>query len=228
MPETVTSRETPAAPARQRPQEVPAGRKKRNQDIIDAAIKLFAAKGFAATSIQDIAAEVGLLKGSIYYYYRTKDSLLIDIFEQSHQEALEIIKTVERQGGSTLPRLRTWVTLYVEHFTSNITRSGLYNREWRYLKGPQWSSLLDKFDSHTDYVRGLLTAAVATGELSRRLDTKYMTFFIFGGIHSIADWYHPDGPETPQQIAQRWADLVMDLVTSVPGGGASRDAGAPA
>ena len=62
--------------------------------IIEAAARMFDAKGYSATSTQDIANEVGLLKGSIYYYINSKEDLLFRIIEESHEGALRAIATV--------------------------------------------------------------------------------------------------------------------------------------
>ena len=80
-------------------------RRNRGQDVIEAAIRVFHKKGYASASIQDVAAEVGVLKGSLYHYIDSKEDLLARIFEDSagRFEAMLVTRassTRRRSSGS--------------------------------------------------------------------------------------------------------------------------------
>src|SRR5699024_4782023 len=64
------------------------GKRSRDKEVVEAAVKLFHEQGYASTSVQDIAESLGMLKGSLYYYIDTKETLLKRIFETSHEHML--------------------------------------------------------------------------------------------------------------------------------------------
>src|SRR3954463_16258741 len=90
--------------------------RRRQQEILEAAARVFHEKGYESTSIQDIADAVGILKGSLYYYITSKEDLLFEILQSVHEEALENLAQIDATPGDALQRLRAFVTM---HFTFN-------------------------------------------------------------------------------------------------------------
>jgi AcrR family transcriptional regulator len=72
----------------------------RPSELLDAALRIFAERGFASTRLEDIAAAVGVTKGTIYHYFATKEELLLRAIEQHHDQAFQPLKQVlgERRG----------------------------------------------------------------------------------------------------------------------------------
>src|ERR1700755_2876691 len=66
-------------------------RRNRSQDVLEAAVRVFHKKGYASSSIQDIADEVGVLKGSLYHYIDSKEDLLARLFEDSAGQFLAML-----------------------------------------------------------------------------------------------------------------------------------------
>ena len=99
----VQTRAKPVGARRSRPP------RRRRQEILEAAAGVFHAKGYKATSIQDIADAVGILKGSLYYYITSKEDLLFEILEDVHQQGLRNLERIEatpRDAAAADPGLR--------------------------------------------------------------------------------------------------------------------------
>ena len=169
-------------------------RRNRDAEILDAAIDLFQRKGYAATTIQDIAAAVGILKVSVYHYVASKEDLLFRICERSHEEAAGIIDAADRAGGSRLDRLRRFVELYVRYYLDNIERVQVYQRERRFLQGERWEAVVDQRRIYERYVEELVGRDAA--------------FFIFGAINGIPEWYSRDGRLTADEIPRLFAAMA--------------------
>src|SRR5438093_6121381 len=90
--------------------------RRRQNEVLQAAARVFHEKGYESTSIQDIAEAVGILKGSLYYYIRSKEDLLYEILQAVHEDALANIRRVDELEGDALQKLRAFVTA---HFTFN-------------------------------------------------------------------------------------------------------------
>ena len=86
----------------------------RRRQIMDAALKIFAQKGLAATMISDIAAACGLSYGLIYHYYHDKEELYSALVERALQGALYLTETVQMRPGTPWERLHMLVNEMVE------------------------------------------------------------------------------------------------------------------
>ena len=75
-------------------------RRKRDEEVVAAAAKVFYERGYSAATVQDIADELGILKGSLYHYIKTKEDLLFRIFEEVHKEVEAILEEVARGRGA--------------------------------------------------------------------------------------------------------------------------------
>jgi CheY-like chemotaxis protein len=86
-----------------------AAPKERRSEVLDTAARIFAAKGFSETTIQDIADAVGVLKGSLYYYFRSKEELLHDVLARADDTASQAMEEAIAAQGTTMSKLRACV-----------------------------------------------------------------------------------------------------------------------
>jgi AcrR family transcriptional regulator len=116
-------------------------------------------KGFAATTVQDVAAEAGVLKGSIYHYVDSKDELLMRIYEAAHLESTTIVGTVAQLEASPARQLCELVRLQVEWFLGNLDQAVVLFREWPFLAGGTASWSRPAARVYAGLTRGLLSGA---------------------------------------------------------------------
>ena len=111
-------------------------RRDRSEEVYAAALKLFREKGYHATSMQDIAAAVGLYKGSLYHYIDGKEDLLARVFERAMGA---LLADVERIAADTTARpsaqLRQIIGAHVEAVANNLDALTVFLHEWRALAG---------------------------------------------------------------------------------------------
>ena len=167
--------------------------RKRESEVVDAAIKVFFRKGYAAASIQDVADEVGVLKGSLYYYIDSKEDLLSRIFDESHQQASEIIEELSALDVTPLERVRLFVERYVTWYLKNFERTTLYFNEWRHLTGERRKRVVDQRLAYDQFVRDMIVAAQERGEIAPEVSPKYASFLIHGAANSVSNWYRRGG-----------------------------------
>jgi AcrR family transcriptional regulator len=193
-----------------------AQRKSRSRDseVLEKAIGIFYRKGFAATSIQDLADELGMLKSSLYYYITSKEALLRRIFEDSHAGAMEVVERVEAMDAPPLERIHAYLQQYAEWFLTNRERATLYAREWRYLTGDFHDEVAAQRAYYDDVLIRLVEEAQEAGDVPKGLSPRYASYFVLGSLSSITDWYRPSGMHDPQTIAAVWADMGMRVLTN--------------
>jgi AcrR family transcriptional regulator len=187
----------------------PRERRNRTDEVIAAAIDVFHRKGFAAASVQDVADQVGVLKGSLYYYIDSKEDLLFRVFDESHQQALEIVEETLAMDGPPLVRLRSYFYRYVLWYLQNLERVSVYFNEWRSLTGERRDTVVRQRRVYAQLVTDLIEEAKSEGAVAADVDTKYATFFILTAVNGIPIWYRRTGPDPPERIAAAYADMVI-------------------
>jgi AcrR family transcriptional regulator len=185
--------------------------KTREDEILAAAGTLFREKGYHATSVRDIAESVGLLKGSLYHYIRSKEELLARLFDGALEGTVRELETIAQSDGSASDRLRDMVKAYVRAVTVNMDAVGLYLREWRSLPAPELSRLRAKRRA----MRALFEGVVAQGVKAREFaagDEKIATLAILGMCNWIFEWYRPRGRLRPDHLANELAERAVRSV----------------
>ena len=114
--------------------------RRRQTEIVEAAARVFHEKGYESTSIQDIAEAVGILKGSLYYYIRSKEDLLYEIILDVHEDALANIRQVDEGDGDALQKVRAFVTSHLVFNAENLTKMGVFFHDFRSLSGERRSA----------------------------------------------------------------------------------------
>jgi TetR/AcrR family transcriptional regulator, cholesterol catabolism regulator len=187
----------------------------RAEEVYAAALKLFHEKGYHATSMQDIAAAVGLYKGSLYHYIDGKEDLLARVFERA---MAALLADVERIAADTAARpsaqLRAIITAHVLAVANNLDALTVYLHEWRALAGDSLSNVRAQRDRYTALVSAVVTRGVMDGELHAP-DVRIATLGLIGMCNWLCQWYRPGGRLSPSEIAGHFADLVLQgLATS--------------
>src|SRR3954471_19677931 len=100
--------------------------KRRDDEVMAAAARVFAQRGYADASVQDVADELGILKGSLYHYIDAKEDLLFWLMEAVHAELQAIVDEVAQTEGSALERLDLYVRSHVLYTLDNLERVSIY------------------------------------------------------------------------------------------------------
>lgn len=187
-------------------------RRNRDEEILAAAIQVFSQKGYAAASLQDVADAVGLLKGSLYHYISSKESLLYRIFQESHEEGSALMAAVDEMELAPDAKLREFVRRLTLFYEQNRERASLYFGEWRHLTGEDLQTVVRQRREFELYVRTIVSDAYERGLTDPDLDVKLATRYILTGVNGVILWYHPDGPLPAEDIAEQIAELACSSV----------------
>jgi TetR/AcrR family transcriptional regulator, cholesterol catabolism regulator len=199
-------------------------RRNREAEVLQAAIEVFWKKGYAAASIQDVADRVGVLKGSLYHYIDSKEDLLFQIFNESHEQASAIVEEVAALDAPAIERLRIYVERYLLWYLTHLERVSLYLSEWRYLTGARRATVMEQRRTYEGFVRNLILAAQAEGDVPEGLNAKYASFFILGALNGVPTWYRRNGPDPPEEIANAYAAMALEVLGPRPARGRRRAA----
>ena len=183
----------------------------RLQEIIDAAIVVFHRKGYSAASIQEIADEVGLLKGSLYYYIDSKEDLLFAVLNDTYELARAQIDLVQMMEGlSPLERLGEYIKAHVNFVAEHTTKIAIYYSDFDLVGDERKPILVEQRKQFERYIRNLIIEAQEAGEVSRDIDPYMATFLILGAMNWAYTWYRPNGRVSPRKLGELAADMAFN------------------
>jgi AcrR family transcriptional regulator len=185
-----------------------------DEQILIAAGKLFREKGFAATTVREIAAAAQMLPGSLHYRYASKDDLLVALMTRGVERAIRAVERAIATEVDALERLRLGLRAHLELLCSGEDDS-LYVLlfDWRSLTAGAKAGVEREKQRLEAFWDGLLLEAHATGKARPLLDLELVRHFGFGAINWVATWYRPGGSRTPAQIADAfWSFLAWGLI----------------
>ena len=182
--------------------------------IIEAAARMFDIKGYSATSTQDIANEVGLLKGSIYYYINSKEDLLFRIIEESHEGALRAIAKVSHLDVGSLAKSYALVKTHVKVFHDDRVKHSVFFKEFRSLSDDRKEIIRGTGHAYSLFLRSILEEGQQNGQIDQSLNLRMATAGIVGMLNSMSFWYQDDGSWGPESIGSQFGEqVVLGLVS---------------
>lgn len=190
----------------------PRERRNRDQEMISAALQLFAQKGYPATSVQELADAIGVLKGSIYHYIGSKEDLLFRIFNDAHVENERLMDELTELDVEPLERLREYLERSMRITLNNVERTTLYFRDWRHLTGERREILVRHRAQYDRFLRNLIKDVYNARGASEHVDLKHVSSFIIGATNWVADWFRPDRGESIEKIAADYTVLALAAI----------------
>jgi TetR/AcrR family transcriptional regulator, cholesterol catabolism regulator len=182
----------------------------RAEQVYAAALRLFREKGYHATSMQDIAAAVGLYKGSLYHYIGSKQDLLVQVFDRAMGELLVEVEGIAADTSlAPSTQVRLIVLAHVEAVCGNLDALTVYLHEWRALAGDAFGTVRAQSERVTLLLSEIVGRGVKLGEFDTP-DVAIATLGMLGMCNWLCHWYRPGGRLSPAEIAALFADLMLD------------------
>lgn len=178
-------------------------------EIARAAIKLFNQKGYHATSVQDIADEVGLQKGSLYHYIASKEELLLQIASRSINGFSRELEQICNLPVSATERLRKAIHHHFTIVTGDIQMTTVLLREAFLLSDEQSAIITRAMDRYTDLWARILREGMEQGEFVSG-DPRLQALFILGACNWVYRWYNNQGVLSSSEIAELYCSLYLD------------------
>lgn len=175
------------------------------------AIRSFADRGYEATSMRQIAQDVGVKPASLYNHYPAKEDLLWAIVEDAITE-LEARQDAAAEADVTpLRALRTFVRVHVRYHATHAQEARIVNARIRVLSSDRYARVLDFRKRYERRLRDLLVGGDADGSFDL-VDVKTTTFAILQMGMAISDWYRPDGELDPEELCDRYERHALRLI----------------
>ena len=178
------------------------------QEIVRTAARVFKEKGYNATTMQDIANEVGMLKGSLYYHIRSKEQLLVDVL----LSAVEVLRGgLSRVLSSDLPpedKFREAVLCHIRAYLENEELPVFYN-ELSNLPEGEREKINAAIKVYENLWLTVLQNGAAAGVFRTDLPPRIVLQGVFGMCNWTYKWFKPEGRLSPAEVGDIFAQLLL-------------------
>ncbi|HET7137140.1 MAG TPA: TetR/AcrR family transcriptional regulator [Gaiellaceae bacterium] len=177
--------------------------------LLDAAVRVFARKGFRAARVGDIAAEAGVAHGLLYHYFRSKDEVLETIFRETWQLLAVETERIEAADVPLREQLRRFARVYLGSWLVTPERIGVLVRE--IARSPQVGQRVDEIDVVFQALARMIEAARKRGEVRADCDATFAGWAIYGALEEIlTGWVLGQLPGEEEDV-ERAVSTVVDV-----------------
>lgn len=185
----------------------------RADEIRGAAFELFAERGYAATTMADIGARIGIRGPSLYKHVASKQELLAELMTGTMDSLLAAQRAAVATTDDPTERLRRAVETHVRFHARNRIAAFVGNREIRSLVEPHRAAVLARRAEYEQLLRGLIVAGVAAGRFAVA-SPKLASYAILDLGMGVATWFREDGEFSEDEIVWQQIDFALRLVSA--------------
>lgn len=184
------------------------------QRIIRQAILLFEKYGFSETSIQDIVDQLSVTKGTFYYYFSSKEELLLDIHNGYIDEVLlrqrQILDDPDKNCKEKLYEI---VYMLISIIESRGESARVFFREMKNLSEEYKTELVNKRDLFRIKLQELLEEGKLNKEFKKGLQSDIVSFGILGMTNWSYQWFNPHGKVSDKEVSKIFTDMVLEGIS---------------
>jgi AcrR family transcriptional regulator len=191
--------------------------RRRDSEVLQAATGVFYRRGYADATVQDVADALGMLKGSLYYYIRSKEELLHRLAVGVHDDVDSLLSDVTREPGlSALARVQEFVRRQVIYNVDNLEAISVYYHDVDHLSPEPRQEIIERRRKHEDVICGLVEEAQRDGEIDPTRNAYVLSQCVFATVIWIYRWYRPSSAVDAGELSETCARFVT---AGIAGGG---------
>jgi TetR/AcrR family transcriptional regulator len=192
-------------------------------EVLREAAASFNFKGYHATSMNEIAASLGVTKAALYHYFPNKNSLLAACFEYAMDAAFASLERARKVGRNGRERLVLTMSYYVAELLNELNCCVVLMEE-QALEPEDHAKLVRQRDRFERALRAFVREGIEDGSVVP-CDPKLAIFVILGAMNWVPKWFTPSGVWKSDQLNAALAQMFERLISSSPGAAMARDVG---
>jgi len=158
----------------------------RPQQIVDAAIRVFARAGYYNSRVSDIAREAGIAAGTIYLYFKTKDEILVTLFREKMAEWVASVRREVADERDPVAKIRRIVALHFGVLEKNPDLAEVVQVELRQGQKFFRGASAREVSAYFELIGGVLEDGIASGQIRKDVPVKIATKMLFGAMDQVA------------------------------------------
>jgi AcrR family transcriptional regulator len=179
----------------------------RREELVDVATRLFAERGYHGTSMADLAAAMGVQKGSLYSLTDSKQELLVTIAREGAAAFHGALDRVP-EDGAPLERIRVALRGHLATVAAQVDSATVFTREWRFLEEPERAAFRSERRRYEERWHDLLREAAERGALRADLDVDAAVLLVLSAANWAYTWLRPEADT--DALADRFFAILVD------------------
>lgn len=178
-------------------------------DVVAAAGRMFAEKGYHGTSMRDLGTALGMLGSSLYSHVTSKEDLLVEVVEKGARLFARSAEIAGDHPGTGADHLRALIAGHVDVVVGHLDEVRTYLNEARFLDGTHRRAILSARDAYEAEFRRAIRSGLDDGSLDWEVDPKLGGIFVLSILNALERWYDPEGELDRGELVDRiWAFLA--------------------
>lgn len=190
-----------------------ANYQKRREEISQAAVRVFNRLGYTGASLSSVAAELGVDRATLYYYFSSKEQLFDEVVGAVLEENNELARKIAASAVSPASKMRELVSALMVSYADNYPMLFIYIREdLNHVsdKRSDWSVRMRELNrSIQQSVMDIIEQGFADGSFRQIGSSKIVAYGILGMLNWSNRWFRPEGPESSEDIGKTFAEMVL-------------------
>lgn len=182
----------------------------RKEQVIRSAAELFKEKGYAASSMRDLAQKLGIEAASLYSHIKSKEEILQTLCFDMATEFRASLDQVEHKKVSAKEKLTLGIIGHVNVMAKDLTASAVFMNEHRHLSQPYLRDFLLLRINYINRFKEIIEEGIQKGEFKENIDKKLAVMTLFSSLNWMPMWYDPHGNIMPNDIGQQLADMLVN------------------
>jgi AcrR family transcriptional regulator len=183
----------------------------RREELLAIAGRLFAERGFRNTTVRDIADAAGILSGSLYHHFDSKESIVDELLDTFQQQLFDEYDEILAGDRSPRQKLEAVVRASFAAIDRHHSEVAIFQNDAGFLAGfERFGYLTDRNERFRALWTGLLREGVAAGELRADLDVELVYRFVRDTVWVAVNWYRPGGPMSADEVAAQYLSILLE------------------
>lgn len=178
-------------------------------EIVSAAAKVFRTKGYHAATVRDIADEVGILKGSLYHHFESKEALLYLVVKEPIAQMFQTMAEIAEAEATATEKLRRAIAAHLEAFDRHYPHLFVYLRERESVKRRFREMIGYSPKEYERHWQQILKQGIEAGEFRADLDIQVTAYGILGMLNWLYKWYDPQGRLSIREVAEQFTAMAL-------------------
>lgn len=183
----------------------------RREELLAIAAGLFAERGLRATTVRDIADAAGILSGSLYHHFSSKEAIVDEILRGFLDSLFGDYQRIDDAGSSPRETLEGLVRVSFEAIHRHRDEVAIYQDELKHLRGnPRFDYLRERNTEFREMWTDVLSRGMESGEFRPDLDIRLTYRFLRDTVWVAVRWYRPEDADDHAAIADQYLRIVLD------------------
>jgi AcrR family transcriptional regulator len=182
----------------------------RKEQVIRSAAELFREKGYAASSMRDLAQKLGIEAASLYSHIKSKEEILQSLCFDMANEFRKSLDEVEKQKVSASEKLKNGIIGHIQVMAKDLIASAVFMNEHRHLSQPYLRDFLLLRINYINRFKDIIEEGMRKGEFKENIDKKLAVMTLFSSLNWMPQWYDPNSNIDSLSIGQQLADMLVN------------------